>query len=178
MRFLTPSHQSDPLVVFLLEAEMSDTTITILISGAVLLLLYWAARTGIVSFYRRIRKPAGAIEKAPVGRPSAKTSPERATQNSAATNIAFVIVFGGMLWYLFGGGLEQQAAKNLQGIKNQVAADAVAQYEIARRHGSAVDRCVQAGLVSAALLQAHDEANYRRWKAVEESDCASAGVPR
>lgn len=157
---------------------MSDTTITILISGAVLLLLYWAVRTGIVSFYRRIRKPAGAIEKAPVGRPSAKTSPERATQNSAATNIAFVIVFGGMLWYLFGGGLEQQAAKNLQGIKNQVAADAVAQYEIARRHGSAVDRCVQAGLVSAALLQAHDEANYRRWKAVEESDCASAGVPR
>lgn len=157
---------------------MGDTTTTILITGAVLLFMYWAARRGVVSLYRRIRKPAETIEKAPAGKPKTQSSPKQATQNSAATNIAFIIVFGGLLWYLFGGGLEQHASKNLQDIKDQVAVDSIKQYGIAQRNGSAVDRCVQAGAVSAALLLAQDEENYRKWKAVEESDCASAGVSR
>jgi len=34
------------------------------------------------------------------------------------------------------------------------------QYEIAARHGGAIDVCVQAGLVTAAYLQAKDESHY------------------
>lgn len=65
----------------------------------------------------------------------------------------------------------------LQGIHDQVAADTVAQYEIAKRGGSAIDACVHAGMVAAAYLQAKDESNYQKWKATESADCKAAGMP-
>jgi hypothetical protein len=52
----------------------------------------------------------------------------------------------------------------------------VKRYEIAKGSGSAMDVCVQAGLVSAAFLQAKDEDSYGRWKETEKADCARAGV--
>jgi predicted RNA-binding Zn-ribbon protein involved in translation (DUF1610 family) len=64
-------------------------------------------------------------------------------------------------WYLYGGGLH-----------NEVARDFIKQYEITKRAGNPVEMCVQAGLVSAAYLQAHDQTNYGRWKAIEANDCA------
>lgn len=73
--------------------------------------------------------------------------------------------------------IEKQAAQNMQKITNQVATDSVKQYEIAKRNGATpIDICVQAGLVSAAYLQAQDESNYRKWKGIEKFDCESAGV--
>jgi hypothetical protein len=81
-------------------------------------------------------------------------------------------------WYYFGGGLEQQADRTLQDIHNKVAADAVAQYGIAQRNGSAMDTCVQAGLVAASFLQAKDEANYQQWKQTEKADCSRAGIEK
>lgn len=62
----------------------------------------------------------------------------------------------------------------LQAIKNKVALDSIAQYEIASRQGDAMQICVQAGFVAAAFLQAQNEAEYRRWKATEDSKCATA----
>lgn len=59
-----------------------------------------------------------------------------------------------------------------------MASDAVTQYEIAKRSGSAIDACVQAGFVSAAYLQAKDESNYQRWKGTEKIDCLAAGINR
>jgi len=82
------------------------------------------------------------------------------------------------VWFFYGGGLEKQASSEMTKITHQVAADMHAQYQIAARNGSPIDVCVQAGLVSAALLQAKDEEKYRDWKRVEERDCARAGVPR
>lgn len=75
-------------------------------------------------------------------------------------------VCAGALWYFWGGGLE-----------NKVADDAVKEYEIAKRHGTKMDVCVHAGLVSAAYLQAKDENKYREWKVIEAGDCSAAGVP-
>ena len=89
-----------------------------------------------------------------------------------------LIVAVGVIWFFFGGGLEKQAAKDMQGIYNQVSADAVKQYDIAKRSGSAMDACVHAGMVAAAYLQAKDEPNYQRWKSTESSDCTTAGLPR
>lgn len=63
-------------------------------------------------------------------------------------------------------------------IENQVAEDAVNQYYIAQRNGTAMDRCVQAGLVAAAWLQAENEPKYQQWKQVEAADCEDAGIPR
>lgn len=99
-------------------------------------------------------------------------------KNNAFQAIWGVIVAVGIGWYFFGGGLEKQAAKDLQGIHDQVAADAVKQYKIAKRNGSAMDACVQAGLVTAAYLQAKDESSYQLWKITESTDCARAGINR
>lgn len=64
----------------------------------------------------------------------------------------------------------------LQNIHDQVAADAVAQYEMTKRGGSPIDACVHAGMVTAAYLQAKDESNYQKWKATESADCKAAGM--
>jgi hypothetical protein len=82
-----------------------------------------------------------------------------------------------MFWFFAGGGLEKQTANEMQKIENQVATDAVSQYEIAKREGNAIQVCVHAGLVSAAYLQAKDEPNYQKWKKIENDDCRRAGVP-
>ena len=62
-------------------------------------------------------------------------------------------------------------------IEQQVAADAVKQYEIAKRSGSAMDAYVHAGLVVAAYLQAKDEVKYTKWKAIEKQEASRAGMP-
>jgi len=88
--------------------------------------------------------------------------------------IITVVILVGMGWFFFGGGMEKKAAIDLQNINNQVATDAVQQYEMAKRSGKAMDICVQAGFVSASYLQAKDEPNYKRWKQTETNDCARA----
>lgn len=66
----------------------------------------------------------------------------------------------------------------MQGIKDQVAQDAVDQYRIAAQQGDKMQKCVQAGMVAAAYLQAENQQQYNLWKATEAADCAAAGVPR
>jgi hypothetical protein len=88
-----------------------------------------------------------------------------------------IIFFAAMIWFYFGGGLEQQAAKQMQTIENQVAADAVKQYEIAKNNGSPMDAYIHAGMVAVAYLQAKDEANYKKWKAIEKQEAKKAGMP-
>lgn len=61
-------------------------------------------------------------------------------------------------------------------INIKVVDDAMNQYIIAKKHGSMMDRCVQAGLVSAALLQAKAEAQYAEWRPIEKADYKKAGV--
>lgn len=61
---------------------------------------------------------------------------------------------------------------------NKVSSDMVAQYEIAKKQGDAMQTCVQAGMVSAAYLQAQDEAKYNEWKATEKADCKAAGIDK
>ena len=117
-------------------------------------------------------------EKAETPQKQEKGPEDKAKEQSLASQILGVIVFGGLVWYFFGGGLDQQVSNDMQKIQNKVAADSVAQYGIALRNGTAMDRCVQAGMVTAAYLQAQDEENYQKWKIVEANDCASAGVPR
>jgi hypothetical protein len=87
-----------------------------------------------------------------------------------------VLAVGG--WYYLGGGLEQDARYQMKSIEDQVAADAVTKYGIAKRNGSPMDICVQAGFVTAAYLEAKDEPHYAEWKATEKTDCAQAGISK
>jgi len=88
-----------------------------------------------------------------------------------------LLVIGAAIWFYFGGGLEQQAQKDMGRIERQVAEDAVKQYDIAKRSGSAMDAYVHAGLVCAAYLQAKDEPNYQKWKKIEAEEARRAGMP-
>lgn len=89
-----------------------------------------------------------------------------------------LLVFCGLTWYLFFGGIEKQTTAKLEEIHTQVATDFATQYDIAKRNGSAMDACVAAGMVAAAVLQAKDEGGYQRWKATENADCARAGISK
>ncbi len=92
-----------------------------------------------------------------------------------------VVSFGVFLYlgYMFyGGGVEKEAAESMRSIEQQVATDSVAQYNITKQSGTAMDQCAHAGLVAAAYLQAKDQSSYATWKAVERRDCDAAGVPR
>lgn len=115
--------------------------------------------------------------------PKAATCPkcghpnEKAKHLSGAQVLVSLALAGGMIWFFAGGGLEKQAANQMQNIENQVAIDAERQYQIAKREGNAMQVCVQAGFVSAAYLQAKDEASYQKWKRIESDDCRRAGVP-
>ncbi len=71
----------------------------------------------------------------------------------------------------------KDAANSMGDLMASVARDAVNQYRIAQREGDPIQTCVQAGLVSAAYLQAQDEPNYVHWKDVQRTDCARAGMP-
>ncbi len=76
-------------------------------------------------------------------------------------------------------GCEQKIAEKIESdVYAKVTADAVAQYGIAKRSGDKMQTCAQAGLVSAAYLQAKDEPKFNEWKATEKADCAAAGMPQ
>lgn len=75
------------------------------------------------------------------------------------------------------GACDQVVQGQLDDIHSKVADDAVAQYEITKGSGGPIDRCVQAGMVVAAFLQAKDEAEYKRWKLTQKIDCLEAGLP-
>lgn len=102
---------------------------------------------------------------------------EAKAKSSKLKTIFSVVVFIGILWYFFGGGLEKQAANDMQQIENQVALDAEEQYDIAKRGGDKIQTYVQAGLVAAAYLQAKDETNYNKWKEIEKEEAKNAGMP-
>lgn len=70
------------------------------------------------------------------------------------------------------------AGSTMDAIEQQVAMDAADQYAVVARFGSGTDRCVHAGLVAAAYVQAGNAAAYDRWKATERADCAAIGLER
>lgn len=72
---------------------------------------------------------------------------------------------------------DEVVAREMARVEKHVIDDFVKQYEIVARSGSAMERCVQAGLVAGAYLQAKDEASYVKWKEKEKADCAEAGMP-
>lgn len=60
-------------------------------------------------------------------------------------------------------------------VHHEVINQTLNEYELAVRDGSPVDRCVRAGMVAEAYLQANDEEGYKQWKKNEHRDCKAAG---
>lgn len=74
-------------------------------------------------------------------------------------------------------GCDQYVDNELSNISAKVAEDAEAQYSMVAGAGSAIDKCVQAGMVVAAHLQAQNTAEYQRWQIIKRADCMAAGLP-
>lgn len=89
-----------------------------------------------------------------------------------------LIIIGGIVFGLVKQGVEEGPVNSsfMQQIENQVARDAVKQYEIAKKNGSTVDAYVAAGLVKAAYLQAEDEENYQKWHKIEQDLARQLGL--
>ncbi|MCG3115993.1 MAG: hypothetical protein LLH30_09970 [Candidatus Manganitrophus sp. SA1] len=88
-------------------------------------------------------------------------------------------VFGNPLHMIgdwFKNPFEKLADKEMEKIKRKIVEDQIQQYIIADRHGSRMDACVQAGFVSAAMLQAKMEKEYSEWKKIETTQCKAAGI--
>jgi hypothetical protein len=77
---------------------------------------------------------------------------------------------------IFSEAIAEVGDDQMQAIENKVAEDAVKQYEIAKREGDKMQIYIQASLVAAAYLQANDEPNYRKWKAIERKAGNAAGL--
>ena len=99
-------------------------------------------------------------------------------KTSKFKTILFVVIIIVGMSYLFGGGMDKQVANDMQTIENQVANDAEKQYEIAKSGGDKMQTYVQASLVATAYLQANDEVNYKKWKAIEKQEAENAGIPQ
>ena len=67
--------------------------------------------------------------------------------------------------------VSQSASRFMDDINEKVIGDAEREYQIASRSGNDVDRCVHAGMVAAAYIQAHNQSGYQSWKMREEMDC-------
>lgn len=107
--------------------------------------------------------------------------PEKRRQSVNAGQVVGVLLAAMVLywWFAVAGSAKDPITTNaMDNIYGKVSSDAVSQYGIAKRNGNAMDACVQAGMVSAAFLQAKDEANYAKWKATEKDDCKVAGISR
>ena len=83
-----------------------------------------------------------------------------------------VIVFLGVLGSIGINGGEEF----MKNVEQSVALDQEQQYQIAKNQGDKMQICVQAGLVSAAYLQANDQENFNKWKSIEKKDCRAAGL--
>jgi hypothetical protein len=64
-----------------------------------------------------------------------------------------------------------QTSNFMDDIHSKVISDAEREYQMASSSGGDVDRCVHAGMVAAAYLQAHNQPSYQSWKMREEMDC-------
>lgn len=73
--------------------------------------------------------------------------------------------------------MDAETNRQMTKIHNQVADDAVTQYEMVKKAGDKIQTCVHAGMVEASYIQAKDEPNFQKWNAIKKTDCAAAGMP-
>lgn len=62
---------------------------------------------------------------------------------------------------------QEQMEKDLDNVSVSLAEDGIKSYNIAIENGQIDDAYAQASMVATFYLQAEDNANYKKWKAIE-----------
>lgn len=88
--------------------------------------------------------------------------------------IAVVVTLIVMIAMAWPSGEEVQSS--VDDLYTQQAVDYEEQYQMLQKEGDPVELCVRAGFVAEAYLQARDNDNFGKWHAIEEADCAAAGI--
>ena len=73
-------------------------------------------------------------------------------------------------------GCGQISQPSIDDINEKVVEDELAKLEIVEKSGTAIDKCAQMGVVTAALLQAKDAERYQTYKVYERLACVDAGI--
>jgi hypothetical protein len=84
--------------------------------------------------------------------------------------IIILISFGGRDF------MSTMLSNSIDSIELEVANEAIDQYDIAKRNGDKLQAYLQAGIISAAFLQAKDEENYKKWKNIEKQEAKNVGI--
>jgi len=101
---------------------------------------------------------------------------EKASHLSGTTVVMILLGTVLFVWWMAAGS-DKYVKKEMHKVETAVANDMVEQYNMAKRSGDKMQTCVQAGMVTAAYLQANDEPNYRTWERIQKTDCKAAGLP-
>lgn len=88
----------------------------------------------------------------------------------------FILTFVGFIWLL--SLATSHGHEAIEAAKDDVATDYEQQYETVAANGTALDRCVRAGFVAEAYLQAGNVFKYNEWKDIKSGDCKEAGLPQ
>lgn len=72
--------------------------------------------------------------------------------------------------------MAKEATKSMETMSNELAAQQIKSYELSVKSGDKMEICVQAGLVAVFFNEAHNEAEYLKWKKIEKRDCKKAGL--
>lgn len=72
----------------------------------------------------------------------------------------------------------ERAQKFKETVNASVIQQATREYQLVAANGTKIEKCVHAGLVANAYLNAMEEGEYKTWVAVKKRDCEEAGVPQ
>lgn len=106
------------------------------------------------------------------------------TKSLFAIGGLIAIVFLGSYWYVSHWSAPSSTLDtdvfmaNMEQVSITLAKDREAQYVLVKKSGDVMQTCVYARLVTMSYLQAKDEPQYLKWKAIDEADCAAAGWRR
>ncbi|MDY8138120.1 hypothetical protein [Aquimarina sp. 2201CG5-10] len=90
--------------------------------------------------------------------------------------ILLALIFIWFMYSALSSNKELPVQNQLKAYQLQFTKDAIKQYEMAKRHGSAADAYNQAGLVATTFLRINDEENYKKWKKIEKEEAENANI--
>lgn len=93
-----------------------------------------------------------------------------------AIGITLVVIFTLIVLLALAIPSEEEVEQAVNETYQDYATDVIAQYEMTKQHGTAIDQCLAAQQVAAAYLHANSTDAYATWKDISGAACRAAGL--